>query len=140
MSYKDHIQQVMAGQVGINPYLDLFAVRLEQAQGGEAVMSMEVSQKYYQGAGVMQGGLIAALADEAMAYALLGEIGDDKIIATVDISHTHLAPVFGGRLSAHSRIIKKGKRMAFLEAQVYVAETMVLNSRASFMILPSKKS
>jgi uncharacterized protein (TIGR00369 family) len=139
MSYKEHIERVVAGEQGVNPYLDLFAVRLEKAQDGEAAMSMEVSSKYFQGAGVMQGGLIAALADEAMAYALLAEIEDDKIIATVDISHTHLAPVFGGRLTARSAIIKKGKRMAFLEARSYVHDNLVLNSRASFMILPRKK-
>ncbi len=139
MSYQDHIAQIQNRQKGINPYIDELSIDLIAAKNGQCEMRMPVTKRFFQGAGVLQGGIAGSLADEAMAYALLSKVSEEQIIATVDIGHTHLAPIFDGILTARAKIIKIGKRMAFLECIIENEKKQpVLRSNASFMILARK--
>ncbi len=134
MQRQEHIQRVISGEKGLNPYLDLFQIRVLRAEQGEVDMEMQVRAEYFQGHGAMQGGLLGALADEAMAYALLSATTEEELIATIDIAHQHLRPVSGGVIVARGSITKRGKRVAFLQCTLTIDSQPVLFSTSSFII------
>jgi acyl-CoA thioesterase len=84
------------------------------------------------GVGWLQGGVLAAIADEAMALALYTRLSGREGIATISESTTFVRGVREGTITAKGRVIKKGRRVAFTEGEVYAGdEGKALLSRTS---------
>ncbi len=66
----------------------------------------------------MQGGVIAAIADEAVAYALWSLVPDGEIINTVEFKMNFLAPVRQGLIEAQASIVRRGKTISLGEVEV----------------------
>lgn len=76
--------------------------------------------------GDVQGGIIAALIDNAMARALAA-MNDGKVIAaTVELNVSFLRPVKPGRVIGKGRVIRQGRNIAFLEAELFDLEGRLL--------------
>ena len=133
-SYKEHIEAVIQGQKGLNPFLEFLGIKVIKAENGYAEMHLPIKENFYQGYGIMQGGLMGALADEAMAYALLSDIDHKTGIATVSISHQHIRSAKEGVLIAKARVKKRGRKMAYMECEIYNNNKLVLNSIADFIL------
>ena len=57
----------------------------------------------------MQGGVIAALADEAVAYALYSLVADGETFNTVEMKINFLGAVKEGNVTAEAHIAKRGR-------------------------------
>ena len=68
--------------------------------------------------GSAQGGLLAAPIDEAFGAALY-LAHDGKLQMSLDISMSFLRPVAIDRITVRARAVKRGKRVAFLEAELF---------------------
>jgi len=98
---------------------------------------MPVRPDMYNGVGWLQGGMLVAIADEAMALALYPLLEKNEGIATIAESTSFIKGVQKGSVLAEARVIKKGRRVAFMEAEVWADDgEKVLLSRttASFAI------
>jgi uncharacterized protein (TIGR00369 family) len=69
--------------------------------------------------GIVQGGFVAAMLDDAMGPALVCMTGGQEAPASLDINVSFVKPVFPGRVIAKGRVIKKGRNIAFLEAELF---------------------
>ena len=67
---------------------------------------------------MLQGGVIAALADEAVAYSLWSLVPDGEIINTVEYKINFLAPVRQGPVEAQAQIVRRGKTISLGEVEV----------------------
>jgi uncharacterized protein (TIGR00369 family) len=86
----------------------------------------------HNGVGWLQGGLLAALADEAMALALYPLISKSEGIATISESTSFIRGAQQGYIIAEGRVIRKGRRVAFTEGEVFAdGEEKVMLSRTS---------
>ena len=61
---------------------------------------MPVRPEYLQGAGIMQGGLIVALADEAIAHAMMTQLNPEEDLTTIELKSNFLSSVAEGKLIA----------------------------------------
>ncbi|HEU4987928.1 MAG TPA: PaaI family thioesterase [Rhizobiaceae bacterium] len=69
--------------------------------------------------GVIQGGFLTAMMDDAMGFNSFISMGMANAQATIDI-HTHFfRPVAYGRTEVEARIVRAGKTVAFLEAELF---------------------
>lgn len=68
--------------------------------------------------GHVQGGLLAGPLDEAMGAAVYLASGG-KLQLTLDINLSLLRPVALGRITVKARAIKSGKRITFVEAELF---------------------
>ncbi len=76
--------------------------------------------------GDVQGGIVAALLDNAMARALAA-LNDGKVIAaTVDMNVSFLRPVKPGRVTSKGRVTRQGRTIAFLEAELFDTDGTLL--------------
>jgi acyl-CoA thioesterase len=129
MSYFENIKK--EGR-SANPFFCLTGIDIVSAEPGVAVLKMPVRPDMHNGVGWLQGGMLVAIADEAMALALYPLLEKNEGIATIAESTSFVRGVREGIILAEARVIKKGRRVAFMEAEVWADEgKKILLSRTS---------
>jgi uncharacterized protein (TIGR00369 family) len=69
--------------------------------------------------GVVQGGFLIAMMDDAMGFNCFISLGMANRQASIDV-HTHfLRAVQHGRVEVEARVVRAGRSVAFLEAELY---------------------
>ncbi len=114
-----------------------FGMRLERVAEGEVEVALDVEDRHRNLLGIVHGGVIATLADTAtgLAYRTVLEPGTQHV--TTQLSVTYLAPGRGGRVLARGRVLKRGRRTGYAEADVLDGEGRLLaRAAALFAILP----
>lgn len=115
-----------------NPFFCQQGIEVVSAGEGRGVLKMAVRPDMHNGVGWLQGGLLVALADEAMALAVYTRLSDGEGIATISESTSFLKGLREGTVVAEGRVIRKGRRVAFCEAEVWTGDTpRTLLSRTS---------
>ncbi len=113
--------------IALAPFEEFLGMRIEEAVAGRAVLTMPFKLKLAQGAGLMHGGAVTALADTAVAIAIKTLLPEGSHFATVEIGLKFHAPVRGGTIKAIATVVErdertiKGEAEAFDEAGVRVA-------------------
>ena len=122
-------------QKGLNPYAKLLGIEFTSCADGECSARLEVKEELFQGGGVVHGGAAFSLADSAMAHALLSALNPGENCSTVEIKTSYFAPVTDGEMTCEAQVVKRGRRIAFLEAKVYNEARLVGSASATFAIL-----
>ena len=138
MSYLDNIR---AQGRSANPFFCLMGIDVVHAGEGKAVLKMTIRPEMYNGVGWLQGGMVVALADEAMALALYTLLVPGEGIATISESTSFIKGVREGTILAEGRIIRKGRRVAFMESEVRLDDaqkTILARTTASFAVTVEK--
>jgi uncharacterized protein (TIGR00369 family) len=138
MTYLEKIQS-LGRQV--NPFFCLTGIDIVSAEPGKAVLTMPVRPDMHNGVGWLQGGMLVAIADEAMALALYPLLEKNEGIATIAESTSFIKGIRKGTILAEARVIKKGRRVAFMEAEVWEDDgekTLLSRTTASFAITAAK--
>lgn len=100
---------------------------------------MTVRPEYLQGAGIMQGGLIVALADEAIAHAIMTKLEPDEGLTTIELKSNFLAGIAEGELLAEATVFKKGRNLIIGDCLVTNGEGKnICRVSATFMLLRKK--
>jgi uncharacterized protein (TIGR00369 family) len=114
-----------------------FGMSLERVAEGEVEVALEVEERHRNLLGIVHGGVIATLADTAagLAYRTVLEPGTAHV--TTQLSVTYLAPGRAGRILARGRVVKRGRRIGYAEADVQDEEGKLLaRATALFAIVP----
>lgn len=129
MSYLDNIRK--DGRYA-NPFFCLMGIDLVEAGPGKAVLKMQVRPDMLNGVGWLQGGVLVALADEAMALSLYPMLSPGEGIATISESTSFVKGTREGIIFAEGTVLKKGRRVAFTEGKVWMENgEMILLSRTT---------
>jgi uncharacterized protein (TIGR00369 family) len=139
MSYLENIKK---DGKSANPYFSLMGIDVVSIEPGKAILKMQVRPDMHNGVGWLQGGILAAIADEAMALALYPLLSKTEGIATISESTSFMRGVQDGCIVAKARIIRKGRRVAFAEGEVFTDNdemTMLSRTSAAFAVTTNKK-
>jgi acyl-CoA thioesterase len=68
---------------------------------------------------IAQGGFITAWLDAAMAHAVIHDTGHTQTVFSLEIKVSFYEKVAPGNGRVEGRVIRRGKRVAFLEAALY---------------------
>lgn len=140
MNYRERIQQ---NGRSANPFFCLMGIDVVSAGDGKAELAMQVRPDMYNGVGWLQGGMLVALADEAMALAIYTQLSDGEGIATISESTSFLRGVREGSIAAEGRVIRKGRRVAFCEAEVWAdnggERSLLSRTSAAFAVTKETK-
>jgi uncharacterized protein (TIGR00369 family) len=138
MSYLENIKK--DGKYA-NPFFCLMGIDVISIEPGTAELKMQVRPDMHNGVGWLQGGILAAIADEAMALALYSLLSGTEGIATISESTSFIRGVQEGDILAKARVIRKGRRVAFAEGEVYSVNegiTMLSRTSAAFAVTTNK--
>ena len=138
--YAIYLKRLQEGDTGINPFLAFLGIRQEEIRKGCARFRMAVKPEYLQGAGLVQGGLMVALADETIAHAIMSVLKETEGLTTVELKSNFLAPVKEGELIAEATVFKKGKSIIIGDCLIRDDQNRpVLRCTATFLIVKEKE-
>lgn len=135
MSY---LEELRRPDQTVNPLFAMLGIRAERIDRSLACLRLPFAPGLVQGGGLVAGGVLATLLDEAMAHAVLARIDMEKgqRTATIDMNVTFLAPARPGMdLVAEAVVVKNGKRVVFTRATARAGETEVASATASFLVI-----
>jgi len=132
--YAEKIREIGAKA---NPTFQTLGIEPVSFGNSRAILKMMVTEHHHNGAGVLQGGFYTILGDEAIALAIHGELEAGTNVATISETTEFLKVVKEGEIFAVAKIIKKGRRIIFAEAEVHagsVEGTLLSKTTASYIV------
>jgi uncharacterized protein (TIGR00369 family) len=101
------------------PFEEYLGMRIEEASGGRAVLTMPFKVKLAQGKGLMHGGAITALADTAVAMAIKSILPEGSHFVTTELCLKFHAPIHGGTVTARAEAHWENERTINGVAEVF---------------------
>ena len=94
-----------------SPFARLLSMRHHPTVDDVGLATMTIQDKHRQAQGVVQGGIIAALADYAFHLACQPHLSSGQTAVTVELKINFLAPAKDGELRATARVVSAGRRI-----------------------------
>ena len=101
------------------PFAKLLGIEVESVEAGHAVLTMNMRAELMRNGGIAHGGAVAALIDSAMAFAIVPMLGENEHSVTVDLTIHYLRPVSEGAARASARVVRAGKRVITVSAELF---------------------
>ena len=108
------------------PFADLLAIRPGIAEDGVGTAFMTVADRHRQRAGVVQGGILVALADYAFALACRSVLREGEDAVTIELKLNFIAPAREGELTARSSIKNRGGRIIVGDMEIHGDEGQLI--------------
>jgi uncharacterized protein (TIGR00369 family) len=97
----------------------------------ELRMEFEVGLDHCHTVDIVQGGVITAMLDASMAHAVLATEHARVRVSSIDIHVSFLRPARAGRFVAVASIVKSGRTIAFLRAELFNDKTELVATATS---------
>jgi uncharacterized protein (TIGR00369 family) len=109
---------------------------------GELSMQFEPGLNCCHSVDIVQGGFITAMLDAAMAHVVLAAEKFQVQVSSIDINVSFLRPTRAGKFVAVGSIVKLGKNIAYLKAELFNAKGELTASATSsaYLSRAGKKS
>ena len=118
------------------PYAELLGIELEHVGPGVATLGMPVRRQLTQNHGVVHGGAVASLIDSAMAFAIIPLLAPKERVTTVDLTISYLRSVTGGRMTSTAKVVRAGRRLIVVSADVFDnQETLAATALSTYIKL-----
>lgn len=119
-----------------HPLHRMMGVETIDAVDGQASLEIEVTAERVNAAGMFHGGLVYTLCDMACYAALLTQLEDGENATTHDLHVSLLrAARLGDRVRFVGRVLRKGRSLAFLEAEAWQGEQRIARATVTKSIL-----
>jgi uncharacterized protein (TIGR00369 family) len=124
-----------------SPFVELIGGRMEEWREGYVRMSLDLEEHHTNPNGVMHGGVVTTLMDEALGGVIASVRGLETMFAaphaTVEMNASFLAGARpGDRIVVEARVLRVGRRVAFGEAEARRGDgELVAKGRMTFVIL-----
>lgn len=100
------------------PFAQLLGFEVDAVARGTATLGMTVRHELTQINGVVHGGAIASLIDTATAFAIISLLEPKERVTTVDLTISYLRPLTAGRITAEAKVVRSGRRLFVVTADV----------------------
>ena len=104
------------------PFAKLLGIEVDSVEPGHAVLSMKLRHEHMRNNAIAHGGVIATLIDSAMAIAIMALLEENERTVTVDLTIHYLRPVPEGSTKASARVVRAGRRVVTVSAELFDAE------------------
>ena len=101
-----------------NPFADHFDMEVVSLEHGRAVLRFPFRPELAQYQGTLQGGIVVAYADAAMAVATVSVLPDGRDFVTTDLTVQYLRSLTGGHALARGFVEHAGKTLVRARATV----------------------
>lgn len=116
-------------------HTSFLGARLGRVGPGSVEVHLDVEPDHLNLFGTLHGGLIATVADTATGLAMLTSLDDGMTHVTTSLTVTFLAPGRSGAVTARGRVLKRGRRFGYAEADVVDADgELVARASATFIL------
>lgn len=116
------------------PFAQFLGLELEHVASGTATLGVNVRKELTQNQGVVHGGAIASLIDTATAFAIISLIAPSEKVTTVDLTISYLRPAVRGRLKGVAKVVRAGRRLFVVSAEVFDKQGKLITTALSTYI------
>jgi uncharacterized protein (TIGR00369 family) len=117
------------------PWEPIYAKKTERA----VIIGLRLAKPHTNGRGLIHGGLIAALADNAMGYSCAQATNWTTSFVTVSLSVDFVGSAeIGQWCSIESDVIKTGKTICFAQSLIKADGVVIARASGTFRVVPKK--
>ena len=111
-----------------------FSIREVSPEAGTIEVEFEGKPEFTNPAGHIQGGFLAAMLDDTMGPALAATLRAGEFAPTLNLNVSFARPARVGRLLGKGRIVRRGKDICFLAAELFQDGELVASATATAMV------
>jgi uncharacterized protein (TIGR00369 family) len=132
-----YLRRGVAGQMASSPLLEALGASLDHhdSKTGQLRMTFAPAPMFRQGAGVVQGGALAAMLDYVMAFAGMAAVGAERSVTTTSMTTNFLASATDITFHATGEIEKAGRRLVFVRARLEAGDKAVASASSTLLVL-----
>ena len=121
------------------PFENTLGLRVVRKHADGVTVDFPLRAEFLNGNGVLHGGIIAAVADEAAWHALVHAHAGHREMTTTELKVNYLRPMTGKKVVARVYVLRAGKKLSvtrvdLLDAQRRLSAIAIV----TYMLLPAK--
>jgi len=118
------------------PWEPLYAKRTEKA----VIIGLHLDKPHTNGRGLIHGGLIAALSDNAMGYSCAQAMGWTTSLVTISLAVDFIGSAKVGQwLAIESDVIRTGSTICFVQSLIKADDAVVARANGTFRVVPKRE-
>jgi uncharacterized protein (TIGR00369 family) len=118
-----------------DPWEPLYSRRTDKA----VVIGLRLAKPHTNGRGLIHGGLIASLADNAMGYSCAQQMGNVSSLVTISLAADFVGTAKVGQwLAVESDVIKTGSTICFAQSVIKADDAVIARANATFRVVPKQ--
>jgi uncharacterized protein (TIGR00369 family) len=103
------------------------------------IIGLRLAKPHTNGRGLVHGGLIAALSDNAMGYSCALVMGWTMSLVTISLAVDFVGSANVGQwLAVETDVIKTGKTICFAQSLIKADDVVIARANATFRVVPKK--
>jgi uncharacterized protein (TIGR00369 family) len=104
------------------------------------IIGLRLAKPHTNGRGLVHGGLIAALSDNAMGYSCALVMGWTMSLVTISLAVDFVGSANVGQwLAVESDVVKTGKTICFAQSLIKADDVVIARANATFRVVPKKE-
>jgi uncharacterized protein (TIGR00369 family) len=100
-------------------------------QRGRITVSFQARPDFCNLIGSVQGGMLTAMLDLAMSFAVLCSLEDGHVVPSLEIKTTFIAPARHGAIVGEGIMIRRGRSIAFMEGRLTDTDGNLLSTASA---------
>ena len=113
-AYRETVKQLFDA-----PFLNHLGIELIDCGPGWCHAGLTLQTHHQQQDGYGHAGVATTLADHAAGAAAYTLVGADQIILSIEFKINHIRPIQGSRLTGKAMVLKAGRHVTVVEAEVF---------------------
>ena len=124
--------------VRTNPVFADLDARIAKLEPGRVTLHFHAGDRARQSDGIVHGGMVSAMLDGSMAFAVMSRLAEGETTATISLTVNFLSAARDGACRAEAAIERLGRRVAFTRATLTSTDGKpVASATASFAVIPA---
>jgi uncharacterized protein (TIGR00369 family) len=116
-----------------DPWEPLYSKRTDNA----VIIGVRLAKPHTNGRGLIHGGLIAALADNAMGHSCGHQMGGETSLVTIGLAVDFVGTAKVGQwLAVESDVIRTGRTICFAQSLIKADDVVIARANATFRVVP----
>jgi uncharacterized protein (TIGR00369 family) len=118
-----------------DPWEPLYSKRTESA----VIIGLRLAKPHTNARGLIHGGLITTLADNAMGLSCAHRMGETSSLVTIGLSVDFIGTAQVGQwLTVEPDVIKTGSTICFAQSFIKADDVVIARANATFRVVPKK--
>lgn len=118
------------------PWEPLYSKRTDKA----VIIGLRLAKPHTNGRGLIHGGLIAALSDNAMGYSCAQQMGWTSSLVTIGLAVDFIGTAqIGQWLAVETDVIKTGSTICFAQSLIKADDVVIARANGTFRVVPKKE-
>ena len=123
-----------------SPFTDPWEPLYSQRTDGAVILGLRLAKPHTNSRGLIHGGLIAALADNAMGHSCAHVMGGVSSLVTISLAVDFVGTAEVGQwLAVESDVVKTGRTICFAQSLIKADGVVIARANATFRVVPKKE-